>query len=294
MDGGKNYIRVNTGTNYFASGGGPDQGGYDNALWVNPQDPTFVILGGIDLWRSTDSGTTLTQISQWQCGPGQPGPCAGPSAHADQHMIIAHPAFNNSTNKVVYFGNDGGLFKADDVSTVSLTSGWTNLNNSLGITQFFGAAANSDGKNHRRARRTTATVFTLVMRIHGLQSRRCPEMAATARPIPRIPTIYTVSMSICKFVAARTEVCLAVSIFASITDAGTNANFAAPFILDPNDANTMLAGGQSLWRSNNVKAVTPSWTQIKPPAPDGLIPPSNVAISAIAVSSNNPDFIVHW
>ena len=54
----------------------------------------------------------------------------------------------------------------------------------------------------------------------------------------------------------------------------------------------MLAGGISLWRSNNVKAATPTWTQIKPPAPDGLIPPSNVNISAIAVSPNNSDLIV--
>ena len=59
-------------------------------------------------------------------------------------MIVAHPGFDNNTNKKVYFGNDGGLYRADDVSTVSMTSGWTKLNNNLGITQFYGAAANSN------------------------------------------------------------------------------------------------------------------------------------------------------
>ena len=206
VDGGKNYIRVNTGTNYFASGGGPDQGGYDNALWVNPQDATFVIVGGIDLWRSTDSGTTFTQISNWQCGPGQPNACAGSSAHADQHMIIAHPAFSNAANKVVYFGNDGGLFRADDVSTVSLTSGWNNLNHSLGITQFFGAAANSDGKiiagaqdNGNSLYTGNANAWTAIATMSG--------DGGFARPILRIPTIYMVSMSICRFVGAQTVAC---------------------------------------------------------------------------------------
>ncbi len=49
-------------------------------------------------------------------------------------------------------------------------------------------------------------------------------------------------------------------IFSGITDAGSTntANFIAPFILDQNDPNTMLAGGVRLWRSTNVKASTPS------------------------------------
>ena len=48
-NGGQSYTRVNTGTNFYI--GANDQGGYDNALWVNPQDSTFLVVGGIDLWR---------------------------------------------------------------------------------------------------------------------------------------------------------------------------------------------------------------------------------------------------
>ncbi len=98
------------------------QGNYDNIIWVNPQDPNFVIVGGIDLWKSTNAATAnpinLTQISRWQCGPGQNGACANTSAHADQHMIVAVPGFNNTTNRRVYFSNDGGIFRVDDVQTV--------------------------------------------------------------------------------------------------------------------------------------------------------------------------------
>jgi hypothetical protein len=129
-DSGQNFTRVNTGSNYLGA-----QGWYDNIVWVNPQDPTFVLAGGIGLSRSADSGTTWTAIADGANG----------SAHADHHAIVAHPAFDNSTNKIVYFGNDGGIYRADDVSSVSMTSGWTELNNNLGITQFYGGAVTPTG-----------------------------------------------------------------------------------------------------------------------------------------------------
>lgn len=75
-DGGENFTLVNTGTNYLGN-----QGWYDNVIWVNPQDSNFVIVGGIRLWRSTNGGTTLTQISD----------NAPISAHSDHHAIVSHP-----------------------------------------------------------------------------------------------------------------------------------------------------------------------------------------------------------
>src|SRR5262249_15653642 len=82
-NGVQNYTQVNFGTSFF-NGGTGSQGNYDNILWVNPRDSTFVIVGGIDLWRSTDSGSNFVRISRWQDAPAS-------SAHADQHMIVAHP-----------------------------------------------------------------------------------------------------------------------------------------------------------------------------------------------------------
>src|SRR5262249_29208739 len=55
-------------------------------------------------------------------------------------------------------------------------------------------------------------------------------------------------------------------IYAGISDAlnPARANFFAPFVLDPNDPNTILAGGSILWGSSNVKADVPAWGMIKP------------------------------
>ena len=98
-DGGHNFFRVNTTTNFLSSGGW-----YGNAVWVDPLDANTVIVGGIDLWRSSDGGNNLTQISDWHQAPGS-------SAHADHHAIVAHPGFNNTSNRIVYFGDDGGLYR---------------------------------------------------------------------------------------------------------------------------------------------------------------------------------------
>src|SRR4029078_1114499 len=52
-NGGQTFTGVNAVTNYLAGGSG-SQGWYDNTLWVSPVNSSFVVVGGIDLWRSTD------------------------------------------------------------------------------------------------------------------------------------------------------------------------------------------------------------------------------------------------
>ena len=43
-----------------------DQGWYGNAIWAgDPTDADLVIVGGVDLWRSTDGGDTLVEMSTW-------------------------------------------------------------------------------------------------------------------------------------------------------------------------------------------------------------------------------------
>ena len=39
------------------------QCGYDQTVGIDPEDPTRVYLGFQDLWRSTDSGATWTDVT---------------------------------------------------------------------------------------------------------------------------------------------------------------------------------------------------------------------------------------
>jgi hypothetical protein len=120
-----------------------DQGWYGNAIWAgDPTDSDFLVVGGVDLWRSTDGGDTLTDMSTWW---------SPDSAHADQHAIVSDPGFDGESNRIVLFGNDGGIYRADDVRTVGndpvipRDSGWQNLNNDYAVTQFYAGSVNGNG-----------------------------------------------------------------------------------------------------------------------------------------------------
>ncbi len=69
---------------------------YDLAIAVDPNNDETLYIGGIDWFKSTNGGTSWTQITS---GYGS----AGSSIHPDQHGI----AFNGSNDIVI--GNDGGV-----------------------------------------------------------------------------------------------------------------------------------------------------------------------------------------
>jgi outer membrane protein assembly factor BamB len=303
-DGGQTFTAKST-TNYLSL-----QGWYDNIIWAgNPTDSNFVIVGGIDLWKSTDGGQTLTQISAWQLAPS--------SAHADHHVIYPARGYDGSGNNTVYFGNDGGLFMTADVTTVGTnsdhTNGWVCLSTKLPITQFFAGTGKAS---------TAGGTTTITSIIGGAQDngtvRYLPNSGANnwskvfggdGGYVASDPT--SADNYYGEYVFLR--------IFRS-TDGGASAEyicgqhwngadwvwkpapytiadaqngtapFIAPFVLDPNNANCILGGGVSLWRSNdpltpNTASSGPSWSAIK--APNG-----GQKISAIAVAPGNSDLVL--
>src|SRR5262249_32191320 len=213
------------------------QGGYDNIIWVNPQNANFLIVGGVVPFRSTDGGITFTPM----------GDASTNLPHADLHMIVAHPGFNNTTNRTVFFSGDGGIFRLDDVTPPPpATIGWTALNHNLGITQFYGAAGNP----------TTGVIVggtqdNFTLRYSGNTEGWTVMFGGDGGYCAADPTDANyfygeyVYLQIYRSTNAGVS---AAYIFNGIGDANTAANFIAPFILDPNQPNTMLAGGVSLWR----------------------------------------------
>lgn len=264
-DGGLSFSLRSTGTAYFRHvGSSSGQGDYDNAVWAgDPRRPDLVVVGGIDLHRSTDGGRTLERISDWRYAPR--------SAHADHHAIVSHPGYDGDTNRIVYFGNDGGVYRTNDVVEVTTERGWTALNNNYSVTQFYGIAGNP----------------TSGRLVGGTQDNGMLSYDPPAPGVPAAQAFRTMAGGDGAFAAADPEdsnilygsyIFLtisrstnggrsAVDIYEGIGDAGdeTRAMFIAPFILDPHDRHRMLAGGSSLWRSDNVTANRPTWRAIKPP-----------------------------
>ncbi len=79
-----------------------------------------LIVGGINLFRSTDNGATWPQISKWFST--QTGNFS--LVHPDQHAIVQRPGTGNS-NKYA-FGHDGGISYSDDITLAP--SSTTNIN----------------------------------------------------------------------------------------------------------------------------------------------------------------------
>mgnify|MGYP001765462670 CR=1 FL=1 len=266
-DGGGSYTRKSTGKAYLNG-----QGWYDNTIWVSPKNPNLVIVGGLDLWRSTDGGTTFTQISQWWSSP--------PSAHADHHFIASPPNFNGTTVKTVYFANDGGIYKATDVNTVSNTVGWTELNNKLAITQFYSAAVNPTTKEVIGGTQDNGTLFYKPTTGSESWTETYGGDGGYSAADPTDVNYFYGSYVYLTLHRSTDRGASATEIWGGLADANNCANFIAPFVLDPSNSQRMLAGGCRLWLSANVKATTPTWKAIKPTNNDE-------PISAIAVAPTN-------
>lgn len=283
VDGGANWTQISTATILGS------QGWYDNALWVDPGDRDanpandVLVAGGIDLWRSTNGGSSWTKISQWSSWPN--------SAHADHHVIVEHPNYDGVANRTVYFGNDGGIWRTDNVHTVTLTNGWVNLNRSLRITQFYGASRNQAAgimiggtQDNGTLRRTEASGQNGWTTMFGGDGGFCASNATNGN--------YHYGEYVYLQIHRSSNGGTSSSyVHSGISDAGSAANFIAPFVLDPNDQNTLLAGGRSLWRSTNAIATPVSWAAIKPSVSSNIsaiaVQPGNAA--TIWVGHNNGD-----
>lgn len=113
---------------------GPDifgdnsQGWYDNYISINPANPAQVYAGGIDLWKS-ENGFSFGNITNVY---------GGGSTHPDQHCM----AFSKSNSKIIWFGNDGGVYRSTDGGV-----NFEKKSMGLAITQFYAMAVDPSNKN---------------------------------------------------------------------------------------------------------------------------------------------------
>jgi PKD repeat protein len=109
------------------------QAWYDLILAVDPNDKNALIAGGIDLFRSGNSGQTWTQISKWS-NNNNLASLTCPLVHADQHQILFKP---NSSSTVI-FGNDGGVFYSSNIASAATSStAISDRNNGYNVTQYY-------------------------------------------------------------------------------------------------------------------------------------------------------------
>ncbi|CAM1345760.1 GEVED domain-containing protein [Tenacibaculum crassostreae] len=104
---------------------------YDLVIEADPSNDNIVYVGGIDLFKTTNGGSSWSQLSHWYGGFG-----VSNNVHADQHSI----AFGNSSSTKMLFGNDGGIYYSGNAgSTINVR------NKGYNVTQFVKAAIGPDG-----------------------------------------------------------------------------------------------------------------------------------------------------
>ncbi len=115
---------------------------YDLVIVTDPTNDATVYVGGIDLFRSTNSGSTWTQFSKWS-NNNQLATLSVSLVHADQHAIVFNPKDNNQ----IAFGNDGGIYFCSNKANIVTNTGISVRNNRYNVTQFYDAKMNPTKTN---------------------------------------------------------------------------------------------------------------------------------------------------
>lgn len=113
---------------------------YDLIIATDPLDDNTLYIGGIDLHKSTNGGTSWTQISKWSNNNNMAALQVS-QVHADQHEIVFNP-YNNYTTGQMMFGNDGGIYYAANKANVGAVGGLASRNTRYNVTQFYSAMLN--------------------------------------------------------------------------------------------------------------------------------------------------------
>lgn len=121
---GVNFTKSTTTPNILGgdlNGGTRGQGWYDLAIETSPTDTNYVLVGGINLFRTTDGGTSWNCVAHWWGAGGTK------YVHADIHVLNRHPL-----TQEIFIGSDGGIDFTSDNGT-----SYTNINGTLAIRQFY-------------------------------------------------------------------------------------------------------------------------------------------------------------
>lgn len=279
------YRSTNGGRSYSLRTSGSGIGTYsryNNTLWVDPTNSNHILVGAIRLHKSTNGGTSFVN--------------AYSGSYYDYHTIVSHPNYNGSGNLTVVHGNDGGVYRTTNVKASTIR--WSELNNNLGITQFYGAAMAPNG-----------TVIGGTQDLGTL--RYTGNKEAWTRPLGGDGCFCAADPTNSNYVYGQIYY---IRIYRSTNNGASfrqiansnnirdrGANFIPYLTLDPNNANRMYFCAHSLWRTDAVRSGTPVWKEVKPslgctdgpPAHFDADPRCNISNVQIAKGNANTVWVGH-
>lgn len=285
------YRSADGGQTYASRGGSlSTYSAYNSILWVDPTNQETIVAGGVYIYRSTNGGASMSRV--WD------------GMHPDFHVIVNHPLYDGGSNRVLFVGHDGGISRVPD----ALGSSYTNLNNNLGVTQFYGVAVSASGSVIVGGTQDNGTLRYAGNPQDWRMTFGGDGGFCAADPVD--PNYLYGEIYFSQIFRSTNGGLNWSYIHSGITETNrANSNFIPHFILDPNEPNRMLTGCRRLWRTNNVKGTPPTWTAIKPAL--GLSPdpgpqthfigqnhfedndPRNISTITVAPGNSNRIFVGH-
>ncbi|MBA4312989.1 MAG: hypothetical protein C0417_10205 [Chlorobiaceae bacterium] len=221
-DGGNSWS-LKSSTNFVGS-----QGWYDNVISVHPNNPDSIYCAGLDIYQSTNGGTSLNNISTYV-------------VHVDHHAI----AFDPDNPNIVYFGTDGGIFKTSDGGASFLS-----CNYGLQTTQFYPGFANSPQDS--------------TIAIGGLQDNGTLKFSGSQYWFdilyadggwcaidPTNKNILYFEYQYLNLFKSNQGGSSAFPIVSGLAYGSSNANFIAPFVIAQSSPNILYAGSRNVYKTTN-------------------------------------------
>jgi PKD repeat protein len=219
------------------------QGWYDLAITADPTNANIVYVGGVDVWKSIDGGSTWAINSHWYGG------CSVPAVHADCHFLGFSPVDGK-----LYAGNDGGVFSTSNGGTA-----WNYLIAGVTIGQIYKLGQAQLSKNHVINGFQDNGSYTLTP-TGWVQTGGGDGMECIIDYSDDAYSYYTVYYGdIYRRYNNANEDHIAGNGVNGITESGA---WVTPYVLHRTDPNTMFIGYINLWRTKDVKDANPVWQQI--------------------------------
>jgi gliding motility-associated-like protein len=229
---------------YSKTGSGTGgQAWYDLDMAVDPLNKSVIYVGGVNIFKSIDSGATWKIDAHWVGGGGIQ------SIHADQHVL----EFNSLDNRL-YIGNDGGIYY-----TANKGKNYYDISEGIGNAQIYRLGQSQRSKD---------------MVINGYQDNGTglydngnwyTIMGGDGMDCVIDPTDDTWAYSdlyygdVRRFKNGSYNAGIAKNGKNGITESG---GWVTPFVLQEGSPKTMLIGYKNIWRSTNCQASPPKWSKI--------------------------------
>jgi len=231
---------------------------YDMTGVVDPTNPAHLIVGGLDVYQSTDNGATLTQVSQWWN-------TGSVFSHADHHHMVM------PSSTTLYNANDGGFFIGTINWSTPASTTWVNKNTGLNTLQFYSFCQHpTDATKIHGGLQDNGDFY-----FNGSTWFEVEGGDGGASAWDQSNALYAYEEYVYAGIERNSNMVGSPSSWTCIQNIngcsgcdgscipdGSTA-FIAPFVLDANNQNTMYTGTYRLW-SNTAPRTGSTWTAISP------------------------------